>query len=770
MSQAMRGFALLVGMAWSWAGGFLAVGSEAKSRGMDIRRAGQHALLSGPVGEETDLFILDRSGDLQQWDEIARVHRRLLPYPEAASTAGAFYRLTSRPRMPEADDWTNQLDLENRSLFMQPPGSGLGSAPFVKFTLDLDQDGRVYFQDTIRYPFHFPFIRARIPGYADMTLVDFERLALREDGQRLAVGTLVLAPDAAIREAGLIFEGSEPFPRERIEEWFFSALDRMGAREAWTVFYMPSFEQLPVARQNEDYFRERGIVVESASRWAGAVVCYARGWALGRVKAIPGSEIAAAYGDGRLSNGDILLTDHLPAEIPLVAGVITTEPATPNSHVAILARSYGIPFAYVGAAALQDRFHAVEGKEILLVLDREAGGDCEVEITETEGLLSDERRREILESKRPPALVLPPREDPGWLSAAAAGLWPEDARYVGGKAAHYGFLSREAPESTRPGLAFSFALWERYLKQEAPGGETLQQKIANRLAGHTFPPDMLRLREDLAAVRSWIEDTADFDAGQRSAIVEALGGFDANRKIRFRSSTNVEDSAVFTGAGLYDSYSGCLADDVDGDDRGPSGCDPAESKERGVFRALRKVFASFYNETAFVERLRFGIAEEQVGMAVLAHHSFVDEDELANGVATWEVRGGHGDWEVRGEVVTQLGAVSVTNPDGNTPPEVVEAVYAGSVAEAVLELRQQSALVESGSVMQWDEDYRTLAGRLDAVARAYRGWASSAEDVVLDFEFKKVQNEGVVVKQVRPVPQPPQVPPPVLDESATRAP
>ncbi|HUF60866.1 MAG TPA: PEP/pyruvate-binding domain-containing protein [Verrucomicrobiales bacterium] len=766
----MRGFALLMGIAGSWAGGCLTSSGGTESRGLDIRRSGDHAVLSGDTGEEAALFLLECSLDLQQWDEIARVHRRLLPYPQPADAGAAFYRLGSRRQMPEADDWTNQLDLENRSFFLQPPGTGLGSAPFVKFTLNLDLDRRVYFQDTIRYPFHFPFIRGRMPGYADITLIDFERLALRVDGQRLAVGTLVLAPDPAIREAGLIFEGSEPFPRERIVEWFGSTLDRIGARDAWTVFYLPSFEQLPVARENEDYFRERGIVVESASRWAGAVVCYARGWALGRVKAIAGSEIIAAYGDGRLSNADILLTDHLPAEIPLVAGVITTEPATPNSHVAILARSYGMPFAYVGSEALQERFRAVAGKEILLVLDREPGGECEVEITETEELLSDERRREILESKRPPALVVPPREDPGWLTAPVSGLWPEDARYVGGKSAHYGFLLREAPESTRPALAFSFALWEDYLNQALPGGQSLGGRIAQRLEGHTFPPDMLRLREDLAVVRSWIEDVGDFDAGQRNAIVVALSGFDQDRKIRFRSSTNVEDSAVFTGAGLYDSYSGCLADDVDGDEHGPSRCDSGESKERGVFRALRKVFASFYNETAFVERLRFGIAEADVGMAVLAHHSFLDEDELANGVAIWEIHGGEGEWEVRGELVTQLGAVSVTNPDGNTPPEVVEAVYAGSVAEAALEFRQQSALVESGTVMEWEEDYRVLAERLDAVARAYAGWAPFAEEVVLDFEFKKIRGEGIVLKQARPAPQPQQIPPPALDEIAKHSP
>lgn len=108
-------------------------------------------------------------------------------------------------------------------------------------------------------------------------------------------------------------------------------------------------------------------------------------------------------------------------------------------------------------------------------------------------------------------------------------------------------------------------------------------------------------------------------------------------KLRFRSSTNVEDSEQFTGAGLYDSYSGCLLDDLDGDTDGPSLCDPSEPAERGVFRALRRVFASFYNDNAVLERLRHGVNETSVGMAVLVHPSFPDEIEWANGVATLQV-------------------------------------------------------------------------------------------------------------------------------------
>ena len=138
--------------------------------------------------------------------------------------------------------------------------------------------------------------------------------------------------------------------------------------------------------------------------------------------------------------------------------------------------------------------------------------------------------------------------------------------------------------------------------------------------------------------------------------------FNPRRNIRFRSSTNVEDAEQFTGAGLYDSYSGCLMDDMDGDTAGPCQCDPAETKERGVFRAIQKVYASFYNDDAYLERLMHRVDETQVAMGVLVHHSFPDEEEMANGVATPTYTFTIYSTNVTGDMVTQLGADSVTNP------------------------------------------------------------------------------------------------------------
>jgi hypothetical protein len=213
----------------------------------------------------------------------------------------------------------------------------------------------------------------------------------------------------------------------------------------------------------------------------------------------------------------------------------------------------------------------------------------------------------------------------------------------------------------------------------------------------------------------------------------------------------VEDSENFTGAGLYDSYSGCLLDDRDSDTVGPSHCDPAETGERGVYRAIQRVYASFYNDNAFLERLRYGVDEQTVGMGVLVHHSFPDEDELANGVATLTADFSSSWSYLLGEMVTQKGAASVTNPDGSSVPEVVDVTDYGT--SAYFTLTRYSSLVPLGAhVLEWTKEYEQFADCFWFIAGAYRDYYPARSRFNLDFEYKKDRNRGLVVKQVREVP------------------
>ena len=712
-------------------------------------------------------LVLETSRDLSAWQERARVRDRLFPYGDWLVAGGLqrFYRISLSPLQP-VDDWSNQVAPATGDLFTPGTGSGLAATRFAKFSILLSDPDRVYFQDSAKWLYHYPFARARLPGYGSMTVLEYNAQSLYANtNQQMVLGSVLRAPDPQVREVGIEITGAEAFPFARTVDWVEAVKRRLVLGDGWRAFYMPSVEQQAAAEAGRALFEARGIMLDSLARWANQSACYAPGWALGKLVFVPGSEIARAVGEGRLGFGDILVTDRVPAELPVVAGYLALEPATPNSHVALLARSLSLPFAYANGVGLQAEIASLEGKEILLTVD-DASGSCRLTLTDTTGRLTPERRQEILESKRSGPLDITPKAHAGVFHLVVDQLTPADIRYVGGKAANFGFLRRSlSASSPAPVIAFTFDLWEAYLDQPLASGQTLRQQIDARLRAYRFPPNVNALRADLAAVRELITQGADFNPTQRASISAALqqAGL-TGRNIRFRSSTNVEDTDSYSGAGLYDSYSGCLEDDLDGDSRGPSHCDPSEPNERGVFRAMRKVYASFYNENAFLERLRYGLDESTAGMGLLVHFSSPDADELANGVATLAIEKSGGVRRASVRIVAQLGAESVTNPDPAKRPETVTATFTGSDAgSAVLAQVELSSLTSEGApVMPWESDYRVLLGQMNTATLAYEQYFPTKTSLELDFEFKRLKPAAVGLKQIRPVPHPALVPPPTI--------
>jgi hypothetical protein len=721
------------------------------------QRAGESWVrISSDTGVGPSVHALEGSVDFEHWSVLAQTHDGFSGYPdlEGGTPAARFYRVRERPRT-DLDDWRHQAWYYEDPFRSPDPGWWRMESRWLKFLVLLDEPHRVLFQDSQRYPFHHDFAIARVPRFEKVTREDFDRVTLRLDGQQAVLGALIFPPAPGLAELGIQFAGHDPFPRETVAAWFNTVRSVVDAPPEVEVFYLPSFEQQPVAQANQEWFAARGITVRSADHWVLGDECYAPGWALGRLVFVPTSEIEAASSDGRLRPTDVLLTEAVPIQVPPLAGIITLSPATPNSHVAILAASYGIPFAYFADAGERDTIMGWAGQEVMLRVTAGWEG-CRAVAAPLLGVLDGALREEIVDLKLLPELAISPKEAVGAYHLNAEGLFPSDIRHVGGKAANFGLLRRSIPDhSPSPALAFTFDLWDEFLDQERPGGGTLREEIATRLAGFEWPPDMSALKTTLAEIREVIRREANFSPPLRSMIIEALqgAGFASDRKIRFRSSTNVEDAEHFTGAGLYDSYSGCLADDLDGDNSGPSGCDPDEPEERGVFRALRRVYASFYNDNAFLERLRHAVDEATVGMGVLVHYSYPDEIEWANGVATLTAdRRPEGRW-VEGRFVTQAGAVSVANPDTAARPEQVGFSRYGEWGTYFEVLSRSSLVPLGGTVLDWLADYERLYELLDSAASAYEAVFPGKQRLTLDFEYKQVAPGRLEVKQIREIPQ-----------------
>jgi len=658
-----------------------------------------------------------------------------------------------------SSSWKNTIDFPTDPFRVY--GTSAEDPGWLKFTILLCDPETVYFQDSNEYPFHYDFATEKLDPFTGRSVEDFNQATLYAEGQEAVLGAIIMPPTFGYTttEYGIQFVGNDPYDAETIVSLFKTVTAAVSAEPNVQAFYFPTYEQTSPAEENREYFESDGIIVSSASRWAKGNSCYSPGWALGELKYVKGSRIEEAYLSGEIGPEDILLTDGVPSEVPFLAGIISLSPSTPNSHVAILASTYRIPFVYLKLAGDADLAMELVGHRIALRAFESHWGLYDIRLIDTEDVLSDETADEILALRNPTELVIRPVETFGsGYGASTDPLTPQDIRYFGGKAANFGFLRRTIPNNSPASAALSFNLWKEFLDQNMSTGSALRDEIRNRLAGFAYPPpDMGALSEALDGIRDLFKETETtrFTQAQKDAVIallqDAQYGFDPQKKIRFRSSTNVEDSEQFTGAGLYDSYSGCLADELDSDEDGPSVCDPSKSDERGVFRAIRKVFASFYNDNAFLERLRHGVSENDVGMAILVHHSFPDETELANGVATFT----KGEWNTDIKLVTQTGAVSVTNPeDGSVPEEV--SVYTSSYDDSIYpSLIQPSNLMQLGAkVMAWEDDYTDLSRMLVSIAEAFEKETGKTL-YTLDFEYKKITPDGkLVVKQVREIPQP----------------
>jgi hypothetical protein len=710
------------------------------------------------------IINLEASSNLVHWQSIATVHGWIFEFADPVSRflPLRFYRFSGSSIYT---DWKNTITLPLDEFFANHASVTGGN--WIKFAILTSEPARVYYADGSRFLLHYDFAIARLPPLMGMSQAEFDQAALYNDARQVILGAVIRPSDERISEYGIQFVSHDPLPREMVRDLFELVQSTVICYRPMQPLYIPSFEQLETANTNRSWFASQGITVASTARWVKSDTCYAVGWAIGTLKFFAATEINAAYADGRLLPTDILITDGIPSELPYVAGIISTAPATPNSHVAILARSYHVPFVHLWQEQDQLRVLQLVGQAIVLQAQETFGYNplrpwepqavCTMDIYPLDPTLDPALKAEMLTVKNATPININPIAPYGVSTAPTDNLVPADTRFFGGKAANYGLLRRTIPSNAPIAVAISFDLWTEFMAQTLSSGKTLRQEISNRLAGLTYPDDINAIKVALDSIRTLIRRNTLFTASQEQAIIAALSVFDSRKNIRFRSSTNVEDTQAFTGAGLYDSYSGCLDDDLDSDNAGPSHCDPTEEEERGVFRAIRRVYASFYNDNAYLERLRRNLDENTVGMAMLVHHSTPDDIELANGVATVSsgitADPGQNWYSFRADLVSQTGATSVANPEGSAVPEVVQADVPHIDAPLTLNLIQPSNLIPLGQhVLDWQSDYLSFANMFSNVTRAYRQMMGKQGEFQLDFEYKKVKPDWLEVKQVREIP------------------
>ncbi len=441
----------------------------------------------------------------------------------------------------------------------------------------------------------------------------------------------------------------------------------------------------------------------------------------------------------RPSPRDVVVYESLPNELPRVAGIISTVPQTPLSHVNLRALQDGVPNAYVRDARTHPTILDLIGKYV------------RYEVTDSEWKMRAATLAEVdahYVSSRPRAVQSPERDLLVTSITALGDIDFDDWDAFGVKAANVAVLGGlRLPEGTVPdGFAIPFYFYDEFMKHNG-----FYDDIVNMLADEDFQSDFDTQVSQLKSLRKEIED-AETPQWIINALVEMNKSFEDGVHRRYRSSTNNEDLPSFNGAGLYDSKSQKPSED-----------------EEDLAKSLKEVYASLWNYRAFSERDFYRVDHLTTAMGVLVHPSY--RDEKVNGVAvSFAVVYGNTDYYY---VNSQIDEDLVTNPEAlSIPEEILLRPHGRHV------MIRTSNQVEPGELLLTTDQMALLRSHLSAIHNKFEELYGPAdgEPFAMEIEFKITADDVLAIKQARPwvfgdvepdVPPPPD--PPAVSVSKNRS-
>ena len=587
-----------------------------------------------------------------------------------------------------------------QALAARPQSATTARTEVVKFVRDLE-DGRVWFADTGRYPVHFFFARDVIPHTHLITRDHeaFNRVQYRSEARRFEMGSIVHYLDSDMWTLELV--GGDTLSGQRIVNLFAALREQlwMGDRlrfRALSELHEKSIAgvraQLPLATADEVF---AGLRYQPLTT----------GRTFGYLRLVRGP-----LDPSTVRADQILVLDTLPDEIPVSAGLVSRELQAPLGHIAILCATRGTPNMAVRDALERADFRELDGKLVELDI-----GMQEFTIRPASLAAAEEGWRQR-RPKRPQVPALDTREAG---LRDVAGLRLDDARFAGAKAAQLGEVIHIGGLQTPGGFVIPLSYYLAHLRSSGAGADLEEQ-----LRSKVFAADSAQRARWLEAVRAAIVKHP-VDAALVRAVRDRMSSVSPGTRWILRSSTNAEDLAGFTGAGLYRSV------------RVKVGADDAQ-----IAAAIAEVWASVWLQGAFEERAWFRVDHAAVGMAILVQ-PFVD-GAFANGVAITanpftEQRPGF-------FINAQSTAGSVTGAGGNEVPEQhLVYRYAGQFESELL-----SRSSRGGDILLAESDLRALDQVLEKLHRHFmRQWGTRANAVDVEFLIAGADRH-VVVLQARP--------------------
>jgi hypothetical protein len=707
--------------------------------------SGERAVISVSDDVRAALDASEREGVVSIFDAggaaVDRVDFRGFPENSALSRVGEpgghyVYCENTSPGEPNGEcralqsravgDHERMLATENdfRELARGRRALGIESIGVV---VDMQAGDVVWFLNSGDWELHYSFIREHIELLPRLDRCDPVQRAefnqawvafsqenyYRVEGRRFLLATMVRHASGL---STIEFSPGDVISPEQMEHLFFTVLKKLPDPEAWAL-RPQSPDQLQKMRALEGRLP---IVAQDAPFRDLTFQPLTLGRAYGTLRFVPVEEIRKQA----LGPRDIVITDQVPNDIPLLAGLVTESFQTPLAHVNILSRGRGTPNMALRNA--REDAAVLPHLDTLVRLDVEGSGFTLSPADPEEALAFWESRL----PEGPPLVPASNLDVRGVVPLADRSL--ADLPAIGGKAAQLAELGRVVFRqnalcrgSARPENPFAVPIVHSVEHFEASAARALLEDLRK---DPDFAADPVERARGLERVQARIlEHPVDPElvSGVYAAISELFPG----TRVRFRSSSNVEDLPGFNGAGLYQS----LGDTV------------TEASE--VEDGIRAIWASLWSLRAYDERTYYNVDQLASAMGVLIHPAF--PSEAVNGVAISRdaLSPTHAD---RYYLNVQVGEALVTNP----APGVQSEQYTFELYRSPTAVyHTQSTFSPNAHVMTEAENWNMVCSLLD-IHQHFQPLIDPEGDnrwFAMDIEFKLLgEGRAPLIKQARP--------------------
>ncbi|WP_352430392.1 PEP/pyruvate-binding domain-containing protein [Pyrinomonas sp.] len=440
--------------------------------------------------------------------------------------------------------------------------------PHLLFVIDRQQANRIYYVNSKRYRFHRDFVNGT---YLSLERgQDFFDNNYLKPNRRFILGTL--AYQTPIKRWTFEFwEGDRinaeliALAAEKIQQTFFEpvAFKPNSTQQEQEAAKIAGLERISAA----DILREQEYQPLNVAR------------SIGRIHIIKKLD---EHTD--IHFNEIVVLDEVPLHLPPVAGIIVAKPSTPLSHVNLLAKSWGVPNAYIKNAT--ELLKEYDGWWVTFETKPDSYAIKRADLNQ----LDEYQRR--LQARRD---IMTPRFD--LTTRRLARLDEQRATDVvryGAKSANLGevIAARVTGVIVPRGFTIPFFYYDQFVRENG-----LDEKIYELLNDQRFVHDPAYRREQLAALRERFKQ-GRMNARLRASVLARVRREFQGKGLFVRSSTNSEDLPNFNGAGLYTTV-------------------PNVRTDEQLIDAIKTVWGSVWNFEAYEARERAGIDHSKVFMAVI---------------------------------------------------------------------------------------------------------------------------------------------------------